>query len=121
MGRHVVRGLAVAVVAAVILLSSHGQAQTASAMRTIALVNVEASGAKIWLPSAVVLHAGDHVTFKLDNKLDAPHGFSINEYGIAAIVGAKGTQEVTFTAKKGTTHFYCQLHPAHIGGEILVL
>ena len=96
-------------------------AQTASPARTVTLVNVEASGVKIWLPSTIVAHPGERVTLKLDNKLDAVHGFSMDEYGIHVVVPGAGTQEVTFTAKKGTSRFYCQLHPAHIGGNVIVL
>ena len=88
---------------------------------TFSLVNVLASGAKVWLPSAVVVRPGEHVTLKLENKLDEAHGFSIDEYGIQVVVPAKGTQQVTFTAKRGVARFYCQLHPAHIGGQMVVL
>ena len=88
---------------------------------TFSLVNVLASGAKVWLPSAVVVRPGEQVTLKLENKLDEAHGFSIDEYGIQVIVPAKGTQQVMFTAKRGAARFYCQLHPAHIGGQVVVL
>lgn len=85
------------------------------------LVNVLASGAKVWLPSAVVVRSGEQVTLKLENKLDEAHGFSIDEYGIQVVIPAKSTQQVTFTAKRGAARFYCQLHPAHVGGQVIVL
>jgi len=85
------------------------------------VVNVLASGAKIWLPSAVVIHPGQQITLTLDNKLDEAHGFSIDEYGIRVVVQPKSKEKVTFTAKPGVSRFYCQLHPAHVGGQVIVL
>jgi len=107
------------VVAAVALA---GPAQTAPGPGVFAVVNVEVSGAKIWLPSTIVVRPGQQVTLKLDNKLDAPHGFAIDDYAIQVIVPAGGRQDVTFTAKRGlTSRFYCQIHPPHVGGQIVVL
>jgi plastocyanin len=97
-------------------------AHTAPAAHEFTLVNVEANGAKVWLPSVIVVHPGEKVTLKLQNKLDAPHGFAIDDYRIQAVVPASGNAQVTFTARRGTTsRFYCQLHPAHIGGQVAVL
>ena len=96
-------------------------AGSAPAPHTFSLVNVLASGAKVWLPSAIVVRPGEQVTLRLENKLDEAHGFAIDEYGIHAVVPAKGTQQVTFMAKRGVARFYCQLHPAHIGGQVVVL
>ncbi|HKX04988.1 MAG TPA: cupredoxin domain-containing protein [Methylomirabilota bacterium] len=121
MRREFVRGLAVAAIAGMILVSLHAKAQTASAGRTINMINVQLSGTNIWLPSSIVVSPGERVTLKLDNKVDAQQGFAINEYGIAVVLPAKSTQEVSFTAKKGASRFYCQLHPAHIGGNVIVL
>jgi plastocyanin len=100
--------------------SMRGQAAAQSA-HTFSFVNVLASGAKVWLPSAIALHSGEQVTLKLENKLDEAHGFAIDEYGIHVVIPAKGTQQVTLTAKPGVSRFYCQLHPAHIGGQVIVL
>ena len=119
--RGILHVVGVGAIAGVTLISVHTRAQTAPSVRTFTIVNVEASGARIWLPSAIAAHPGERVTLKLDNKLGAVHGFSIDEYGIHVIVPGAGTQEVTFIAKKGISRFYCHLHPAHIGGEVIVL
>jgi nitrosocyanin len=121
--RGVARALGlVVIVGMVALVSLSVPGQTAPGKGTFAVVSVEASGAKIWLPSTIVVHAGQQVTLKLDNKLDAPHGFAIDDYAIQAVVPAGATQEVKFTAKRGvTSRFYCQIHPAHVGGQILVV
>jgi nitrosocyanin len=119
--RGILRVVGVGAIVGVTLVSLHTRAQTAPSERTFTIVNVEASGAKIWLPSSIAARPGERVTLKLDNKLGAVHGFSIDEYGIHVVVPGAGTQEVTFIAKKGASRFYCQLHPAHIGGEVIVL
>ena len=103
-------------------LSVQQSAHTAPAAHEFTLVNVEANGVKVWLPSAIVVHPGEKVTLKLQNKLDAPHGFAIDDYGVQVVVPASGNAQATFTARKGaTSRFYCQLHPAHIGGQIAVV
>ncbi len=104
------------------MLSVQRTAYTAPPAHEFTLVNVEANGVKVWLPSVVVAHPGEKVTLKLQNKLDAPHGFALDDYGIQAVLPASGNAQVTFTARKGaTSRFYCQLHPAHIGGQVAVV
>ena len=104
------------------MLSMQRTAHTAPAAHEFTLVNVEANGVKVWLPSVIVVHPGEKVTLKLQNKLDGPHGFALDDYGIQTVLPASGNAQVTFTARKGaTSRFYCQLHPAHIGGQVAVL
>jgi nitrosocyanin len=110
-----------AVIGGLALAGARGPAQAAPTPHAFTVVNVLASGAKIWLPSAVVVHSGEQITLTLDNKLDEAHGFSIDEYGVQVVVQPKSTQKVTFTAKPGVSRFYCQLHPAHVGGQVIVL
>ncbi len=118
-GARVLGLVAVGGLAALLGLST--PAQPAPATGVFSMVTVEASGAKIWLPSTVVVRPGQQVTLRLENKLDAPHGFAIDDYAIHVVLPAGSSQEVTFTAKRGlTSRFYCQLHPAHIGGQIVV-
>lgn len=110
-----------ALVAGLALAGTRGPAQAAPSPRAFTMVNVLASGAKVWLPSAVVVRRGEQITLTLDNKLEEAHGFAIDEYGIQVVVPPKSTQKVTFTAKPGVSRFYCQLHPAHVGGQVIVL
>ena|SRR5690348_658755 len=119
--RGALRAVGAAIVVGIALAGMGAAGQAAPMPHTFTMVNVLASGAKVWLPSAVVVHPGEQVTLTLQNKLDEAHGFAIDEYGIRAVVPAKGTRQVTFTAKLGVSRFYCQLHPAHIGGQIIVL
>lgn len=114
-------GLGLALAAGALLVAPPA-VQTAPPPHTFTLVSVEANGVKFWLPSTIVVHPGERVTLKLMNKLDGPHGFAIDAYGIQVIMKEGTGDAITFTAKKGLTSvFYCQLHPAHIGGQVVVL
>ena len=86
------------------------------------LINVALDDTKIWLPSSLIVHAGDEVEITLINKLDLPHGFKIEAFGIETVLQPMSQTTVRFTAANpGLYPFICQLHPPHIGGEILVL
>lgn len=111
------------VVGALALLGTQrfGANAASPAPNSFTVVNVTASGAKIWLPSTVATRSGQQVSLVLDNKLDEAHGFAIDDYGIRVVVQPKSKQTVTFTAKPGVSRFYCHLHPAHVGGQVIVL
>ena len=86
------------------------------------LINVVLDGTKIWLPSSLMVQQGDEVELTLINKLDAPHGFQIADFGVEEVVQPQGQTTVKFTASRPGAHSYiCQLHPPHLGGQILVL
>ena len=86
------------------------------------LVNVVFDGTKVWLPSSMMVQAGDEVELTLINKLDDPHGFKIAEFGVEEVVPGKGQSTVKFTATTAGLHpFICHLHPPPLGGQILVL
>jgi len=86
------------------------------------LINVLRDGTKIWLPSNVIVHEGDEVELTLINKLDEPHGFKIEAFGIEEVVQPRAQTTVKFTASKaGSQNYICQMHPPHVGGQILVL
>jgi len=86
------------------------------------LINVVLDGTKIWLPSSLMVQQGDEVELTLINKLDDPHGFKIEDFEIEEVVQPKAQMTVKFTASQTGAHSYiCQLHPPHLGGNILVL
>src|SRR5262245_36625201 len=92
---------------------------------TFTIVNVEYQGSKLWLPATLVVKKGTKVTLKIMNNVPADpaqHGFAIPAYNIAEIVNRGETKTVTFVAEKaGVFPTICQLHPAHVGGELVVL
>jgi nitrosocyanin len=65
------------------------------------------------------------VALKLVNNVPSDpsqHGFAIPDYKIAEIVDRGQPKTVEFTADRvGTFPIICQLHPAHVGGQLLVL
>ncbi len=89
------------------------------------VVNLEYEGSKLWLPSTLVVHKGDKVKIKLINNVKSEpnqHGYSIPAFNVAAVVNRGEPKEVEFVADKaGVFPISCQLHPAHIGGQLLVL
>lgn len=92
----------------------------------VTVVNVETpQGVKVWLPTSITAKKGDTVKLKLVNKLPNDHGYSIPGFNVGVVVpaeGPNGNAEVTFTADKaGVFPINCQLHPAHVAGQLVVL
>jgi nitrosocyanin len=92
---------------------------------TQTLVSVEIEGSKFWLPGTIVAKKGQTVRLTLMNKVPSDpnqHGFAIPAYGVGEVVNRGETKTVTFTAdKEGVFPMLCQLHPAHVGGQLVVL
>jgi nitrosocyanin len=92
---------------------------------TFTVANVEYEGTKIWVPSTLVVKKGAKVKIKLINNVPSDpnqHGFAIPAYNIAEIVTRGEPKQVEFTAgKEGIFPIICQLHPAHVGGQLVVL
>jgi len=88
------------------------------------VMNLEYEGTKIWLPSTLVVHKGDKVKIKLINNVKADpnqHGYSIAAFNVAAVVTRGEPKEIEFVVDKaGVFPITCQLHPAHIGGQLIV-
>lgn len=91
--------------------------------RSITLVNYETDGVKQWLPGTIIVKKGDDVELTLINNVPSgEHGFFIPDFNVRKHV-KKGVKEVvTFKADKdGLFTMKCDLHPAHVGGQLLVL
>jgi plastocyanin len=92
--------------------------------RSFTMVSIEADGAKIWLPSVIAVQQGDKVKLTLKNLVpgaDNKHGFTIPAYNVTEVVTRDEPKTVTFVADKaGVFPYSCQLHPAHIGGSLIV-
>lgn len=110
------------VLIATLLLAATGPTEAAGLKKKFTLVNVAFDGTKIWLPGSIIVNQGDSVEFTLINTLDVPHGFKIDVFGIESIIAAKSKSTITFTAKMAGVHEYiCQIHPAHVGGQVHVI
>ena len=92
---------------------------------SLTVVNVEYEGSKIWLPATLVVKKGTKVKLKLINNVPSDpnqHGFAIPAYNIAEVVTRGEPKQIEFTAdKEGVFPIICQLHPAHVGGQLVVL
>lgn len=93
--------------------------------REFTVVNIEFEGTKVWVPGTLVVNAGDTVKVKLINNVKTDpnvHGFAIPSHKVAVVVPRGEPQEVQFKAEKaGIFPINCQLHPAHVGGQLVVL
>jgi nitrosocyanin len=94
-------------------------------VRKFTLVSVLVGQTKFWLPSTIVVDQGDQVEVTLKNEVPGAannqHGFAIPAYNIEQVVTAGKPDKVAFTADKaGIFTFGCQLHPAHVGGQLVV-
>jgi nitrosocyanin len=107
-----------------IIMSSPGIAQPASE-RDITLVNIEFEGTKIWIPGPVVVKKGDTVKIRAINNVQSDprvHGFAIEAYGIQTVVNVGKPDISEFKADKaGIFPIICQLHPTHVGTQLVVL
>ena len=101
------------------------RAVCAEEVRNFTVVNIEYEGTKIWVPGTLVVHKGDKVKVKLINNVKSDpnqHGFAIPALNVEAVVTRGEPKEIEFVAGKvGIFPINCQLHPAHVGGELVVL
>jgi nitrous-oxide reductase len=102
-----------------------GLARAEEATMSFTVVNIEYEGSKVWTPGTLVVKKGTLVKIKLVNKVPSDpnqHGFAIPAYNIAEVVTRGEDKTVEFKADKdGVFPIICQLHPAHVGGELVVL
>jgi hypothetical protein len=100
------------------------EAKAPKTVREFRVFAVEIGGTKFWLPSTLIVDRGDLVRIRLLSKVPAPaqsHGYSIPDYEIAVLADDQKETIVEFEAKKkGIFPIGCHLHPAHIGGQLLV-
>ena len=108
-----------------VLLAGTAGAQGTPVTANLTIVNVEYEGSKLWLPGTITVKKGTKVMLKLINNVPADpnqHGFAIPDYKIAEIVTRGEPKTVEFVADRaGVFPIICQLHPAHVGGQLVVL
>jgi nitrosocyanin len=98
---------------------------SAQNVHELTVVNIEFEGTKVWVPSTIVARKGDRVKIKLINNVKSDpnqHGFAIAAVNVAEVVTRGEPKTIEFTAaKEGVFPITCQLHPAHVGGQLVVL
>jgi plastocyanin len=119
------RALAAVVVLATTIVMARGAAHAKPTTRSFTLVNIEYEGSKIWVPSTLVVKEGDTVRIKLINNVPGEpnqHGFAVPAFNVQVVVTRGKPETVEFVAnKEGVYDIQCQLHPAHVGGQLVVL
>lgn len=122
MSNRLLQGLVIVGVVA-LLTTAVPQVRSAESTIELTVVNIETpQGVKIWEPPSLVVHKGDKVKVKLINMLELEHGYRIAAYGIETVVQGEKTETIEFTADKpGIFVIDCQLHPAHVPGQLVVL
>ncbi len=92
--------------------------------RHFRVVGVEVAGAKIWMPSTLVVRKGDKVHLTFENRADAQTltlGFQVVEYKLRTTVG-KTEKKLDFIAgQSGVFDIRSHLHPDHLTGQLVVL
>ncbi|HXH29540.1 MAG TPA: cupredoxin domain-containing protein [Bacteriovoracaceae bacterium] len=93
-----------------------------AAKRSITMVNYETEGVKQWLPGTIIVKKGDDVEITLINTVPSGlHGFFIPDFNVKKEVQKGKKEVVSFKADKdGLFEMKCHLHPAHVGGQLLV-
>ncbi len=93
-----------------------------SEVRKITLVNYEIDGTKQWIPGNIAGYEEEELEITLINKAKGPHGFMIPSHDVTEVVkkGEKKTFKVKLK-KEGIYPMKCHLHPAHIGGQLIIL
>lgn len=101
------------------LLEQVSQAET----REFTVVNIETPQAvKIWQPTTLIAKKGDAIKLKLINQTEQEHGFRINDLKVEKVVQGGQAETIEFNAdKEGIFTIDCQLHPAHVQGQFVVL
>ena len=96
---------------------------TQAGSREFTVVNIETPQAvKIWEPPTLVVRKGDSIKIKLINKTEQEHGYRIADFKVEKVVQGGQAETVEFTAdKEGIFTIDCQLHPAHVQGQLVVL
>ncbi len=88
------------------------------------IVAVQIGNTKFWLPSTIIVHQGEKVVLTLKNDIPGAedrHGFSLPGYNITEVIKRGEPKTVSFVASRaGTFPYICQLHAAHVGGQLIV-
>jgi nitrosocyanin len=88
------------------------------------IVAVQIGTTKFWLPSTIIVHQGEKVVLTLKNDIPGAedrHGFSLPAYNITEVIKRGEPKTISFVASRaGTFPYLCQLHAAHVGGQLIV-
>jgi hypothetical protein len=89
----------------------------------VQVVTTNVGGKNFFVPSTIVLTAGEGRKLTIYNTTDAPHGFQIPSLGVEVILPAAQELEVALPplAPRRIYAINCHLHPPHRGAALVVL
>jgi len=89
----------------------------------VTLVNHEYEGTKQWLPGTIAAYRREKITITLiNNTPSGVHGFFIPDFNQKVDVKKGEKKVLSFVADKaGIFNMKCHLHPAHVGGQLIIL
>jgi len=89
----------------------------------IQVVSTNVQGKNVYIPSTIVVTAGESQTLQIFNTTEKPHGFSIDGLGIQEVLAPGEEHDVALSGLEGGKVYqvHCQLHPAHRTATLLVL
>jgi hypothetical protein len=112
----------------------------------LVLTAMEIGGSKVWYPPTGILNlvsgatggrAGRPILLKVTNTMDKEHGFELSadsafagptSMHIKIVLGPGETKyigipmsDLTYVTSNNLLNYKCHLHPAHLGGQLLVL
>ena len=89
----------------------------------VQVVTTNVGGKNFFVPSTIVLTAGEGRKLSLFNTTDIPHGFAIPGLGVEVIAQPGVETEIALPPLEGH-HIYainCHVHPAHRSATLVVL
>lgn len=94
-----------------------------SEVTRVEMVSAKVGEKNVFIPSTVVLTAGEGRVLSIFNTTDVPHGFHIAALGVEVVLQPGQETEVALPAlEAGRIHALgCHLHPPHRGGTLVVL
>jgi len=91
-------------------------------VREIAVTSDLLEGSNRFTPAVIVAYKGDTLRLKVTNLGDKTHGFAIDEFKVKTEIEKGKSETIEVKADQlGAFRVYCQLHAAHMGGQLLVL
>ncbi len=128
-------GRRIGVIAALLLLGAggcggHSQMNSSTGLSgyhsdasSVQLISAVIGGKNVFVPSTVVVAAGQAATLSIFNTTDKPHGFAIKGLSIETVLYAGEETRVELPALKGSEIYTigCQLHPPHRTATLVVV
>jgi heme/copper-type cytochrome/quinol oxidase subunit 2 len=77
---------------------------------------------RVWMPSIIILEAGQETNLVLENGDDTVHGFSIDELDLREEIKPGETKTIAIKPKNPFNYkYYCHLHGIkHLGGVLVI-